>query len=98
VLLLLFVHACADSDHSQHGGSDHEGHKDGVGKGCDSRDSGMAAAEDGQRQLALMRQPDPLQLLQECSHPLLAAAAYASHRAKQQAMQDVQTAGGSCGM
>lgn len=80
----------ADSDHSQQGGSDHEGHKHAAGN---SRDSGMAAADDKQRQPALMREPDPLQLLQECSNPLLAASMYAAHQAKQQAMQEVHTAG-----
>lgn len=77
----------ADSHHSQHGGSDqqHE-HKRGDGKHCDSRDSGMAAGPDGQ-QLALLHDLDPLQLLDESSQPLQAAAMYAAHKAKQQAVQ-----------
>jgi hypothetical protein len=46
----------------------------------------MAAGPDGQ-QLALLHDLDPEQLLDESSHPLLAASMYAAHKAKQQAAQ-----------
>lgn len=79
--------AGADSNHSQQGGSDQQqDHKRGDAKHCDSRDSGMAAAP-GDRQQQVQQELDPMQLLQQCSEPIQAAATYAAHKAKQQAVQ-----------
>lgn len=48
----------------------------------------MAVGEgEQQQQLALLHDLDPTQLLQDGSQPIQAAAFYAAHKAKQQAVQ-----------
>jgi len=87
-LVALLLCVGADSNHSHPGGSDQQqDHKRLDVKHCDSRDSGMAAAQDDPQEHALVHEPDPMQLLQQYSQPIQAAATYAAHKAKQQAVQ-----------
>jgi hypothetical protein len=76
------VCATADSNPSQDGSDQQHQRKHADGRHSVSRDS-----EQAEQRALLLREPDPMQLLQSCSQPIQAAAMYAAHKAKQQAIQ-----------